>query len=119
MAATYKAAVAKASGDEKNALTMLLDHHEAYVDSIKAYLGTDAIAGTEAPLASASGSFAQIASQMATLENDTLTAHTTRLGTLVGLDAAKLIASIITVEARHAAALTLLGGASPLAAAGV
>jgi hypothetical protein len=96
----------------------LLDHHDAYVDVIKAYLGTNAASGTEAPLASPSGSFASIAPRMAALENETLAAHTTRLGTLVGLDAAKLIASIITVEARHAAALSLLGGASPLAAAG-
>jgi hypothetical protein len=55
---------------------------------------------------------------MAALENETLAGHTARLGTLVGMDAAKLVASIITVEARHAAALSLLGGASPLAAAG-
>jgi hypothetical protein len=118
MAATYKAAAAKASGDEKFALTLLLDHHDAYVDVIKAYLSTNAVSGTEAPLASPTGSFASIAPQMAALENETLAAHTARLGTLVGIDAAKLIASIITVEARHAAALSLLGGASPLAAAG-
>lgn len=118
MAATYKAAAAKATGDEKFALTLLLDHHDAYVDSLKGYLGTDAVSGTEAALASPAGSFASIASQMAALENETLAGHTARLGTLVGIDAAKLLASIITVEARHAAALSLLGGASPLAAAG-
>jgi hypothetical protein len=118
MAATYKVAMKSATGDDKFALTLLSDHHDAYVDAIKAYLGTSAVSGTEAPLATPTGSFASMAPQMSALENDTLVAHTTRLGTLVGLDAAKLIASIITVEARHAAALSLLGGASPLAAAG-
>ena len=118
MTATYAAAAAKASGDEKAALTLLLDHHDAYVGAIKGYLGNAAVAGTEAPLASPTGSFAQIASQMASLEDQTATMHTDRLAGLVGLDAATLIASIITIEARHAAALTLIGGASPLAALG-
>ncbi len=118
MAATYEAAVAKASGDDKTALNLLLDHHNAYVDAIKAYLATHAVGTTEAPLASPTGSFKQVAAQMATLEDQTVTMHTDRLATLVGLDAATLIASIITMEARHGAALSLVNGASPLAAAG-
>jgi hypothetical protein len=118
MTATYAAAVAQASGDEKVALTLLHDHHAAYVDAIKGYLGSDAIKSTEAALASGAGSITQIASQMASLEDQTVTLHTDRLGTLVGHDAATLVASIITMEARHAAALALVGGASPLAAVG-
>ena len=118
MTATYAGAVAQASGDEKTALTLLHDHHEAYVDAIKGYLGSDAINTKEAALAAGAGSFTQIASQMASLEDQTAAAHTDRLATLVGHDAATLVASIITMEARHAAALALVGGASPLAAAG-
>ena len=118
MTATYAAAVDQASGDEKTALTLLHDHHAAYADAIKGYLGSDAIKTTEAPLASGAGSFAQLASQMASLEDQTATMHIDLLATLVGHDAATLIASIITVEARHAGALALLGGATPLAAAG-
>ena len=118
MTATYAAAVAKSSGDEKTAWTLLHDHHDAYVGAIKGYLGSDAINTTEAPLAGGTGSFAQVAAQMATLEDQTATIHTDRLATLVGHDAATLVASIITMEARHAAALALVGGASPLAAAG-
>ena len=118
MAATYAAAAAKASGDEKTALSLLNDHHTAYVDAIKGYLGNDASRTAEGPLASGAGSFAQIAAQMASLEEQTSTMHTDMLATLAGLGAATLIASIITMEARHAAALALIGGASPLAAAG-
>jgi hypothetical protein len=118
MAATYAASVAKASGDEKIALTLLHDHHNAYVDAIKGYLGSDASKSNEAALASGSGSLVQIATQLASLEEQTVTLHTASLGTLVGLNAATLIASIITVEARHAAALALIGNATPLAAAG-
>lgn len=118
MAATYSALVAKASGDEKTALTLLLDHHSAYVDALKGYLGTNAVATTEAPLASPTGAFAAIAAQLATLEDQTATLHIDRLTTLVGLDAASLVASIITMEARHAAALQLVSGVAPLAVTG-
>jgi hypothetical protein len=118
MAATYASAVAKASGDEKTALTLLHDHHAAYVDAIKGYLGSDAVNTNEAPLGSSAGSFAQIATQLSTLEDQTASMHIDRLATLVGHDAATLVASIITMEARHAAALALVGGATPLAAAG-
>lgn len=118
MTATYAAAVAKSSGDEKTAWTLLHDHHDAYVGAIKGYLGTDAVKSTEGPLGSAAGSLEQVAAQMASLEDQTAAIHTDILSTLNGLDAAKLVASIITMEARHAAALAFVGGATPLAAAG-
>jgi hypothetical protein len=55
---------------------------------------------------------------LAALEDQTATIHTDTIGAIKGLDAAMLLASIVTVEARHAAALELIAGASPIAAVG-
>ena len=119
MAATYRVAVAAVSkDDDKAALSLILDHHVAYAQAIQGYLATKVVAPNAAPLASPSGSFAQIAVQLASLEDETTTIHIDSLGTIKGLDASTLIASIVTVEARHAAALTLVAGATPLIAAG-
>jgi hypothetical protein len=60
-----------------------------------------------------------MAAQLAALENQTVEIHTGILAGLIGLNAATLIASIITVEARQAAALTFVSGSTPLAAAGI
>jgi hypothetical protein len=54
---------------------------------------------------------------MATLEEETVAMHTNSLETLRGVDAASLVASIIVVEARHIAALNVIAGTSPIAAA--
>lgn len=119
MAATYAAAVAKTTdADDKAALLLIHDHHVAYAQSLKGYLGRVAVAGSQTPLASPSGSFSQIASQLAALEDETVSIHTGILAGVKGINAASLIASIITVEARHSAALELVAGATPLAAAG-
>lgn len=119
MAATYAAAVAKVSdADDKAALLLIHDHHVAYAQALKGYLGRVAVAGSQSPLASPAGSFTQIAAQMAGLEDETVSIHTGILAGLKGINAASLIASIITVEARHSAALELVSGATPLAAAG-
>ena len=116
--ATYAAAV-KAVSDEndKAALLLIHDHHLAYVQALKGYLGRDAGAGTGNGQA-VSGNIASIAGQLAGIETTLVTTHTNALNTINGHDAASLIASIITVEARHAAALDIIAGTSPLAAAG-
>lgn len=119
MAATYSKAVdAVSSEDDKAALSLILDHHVAYAQAIQGYLATKVVTPNAAPLANPSGSFAQIAVQLASLEDQTTTIHIDSLGIIKGLDASTLIASIVTVEARHAAALTLVAGATPLIAAG-
>jgi len=117
MAATYELAVAATSGDDKAALLLIHDHHVAYAQAIKGYLATEAGASSSQPLANPSGSIAAIAAQMATLEEETLNIHTNSLETLRGVDAASLVASIIVVEARHVAALNVIAGTSPIAAA--
>jgi hypothetical protein len=60
-----------------------------------------------------------MASLLSGLEDETVTIHTNSLSGLIGMNAASLVASIITVEARQAAALALVSGSSALAAARV
>ena len=117
MAATYAIAVAAASGDDKNALLLVHDHHVAYAQALKGYLATEAGNASTQPLASPSGGITALASQLAALEEETVTIHTNSLETLRGIDAASLVASIIVVEARHVAALNVIAGTSPIAAA--
>jgi hypothetical protein len=117
MAATYALAVAITSGDDKAALLLIHDHHVAYAQALKGYLATEAVAASTQALATPSGSIAAIAGQMATLEEETVTIHTNSLESLRGINAASLVASIITVEARHVAALNVIAGTSPIAAA--
>lgn len=117
MAATYAAMINSVSGDDKAAMLLIHDHHVAYAQALKGYLGTDADNASTAPLASVSGSVAQIASQLAALEEETVTIHTNSLANYRGINAAMLVASIITVEARHVAALNIVAGTNPIAAA--
>ena len=117
MAATYALAVAKTSGDDKAALLLVHDHHVAYAQALKGYLATEAGDAATQPLATPAGSIAAIAQQMASLEEETVAIHTNSLASLRGINAAMLVASIITVEARHVAALNIIGGTSPIAAA--
>lgn len=117
MAATYAIAVAASSGDDKIALLHIHDHHVAYAQAIKGYLATEAGAPSNQPLANPTGGIAALAGQLATLEEETVNIHTNSLETLRGVDAASLVASIIVVEARHIAALNVIAGTSPIAAA--
>ena len=118
MVATYRKAIVGLTANDLTAMTLILDHHVAYADALKGYLAVDVVNPSSAPLASPIGSIASIARQLAALENQTATIHTDTIGQIKGLDAATLLASIVTVEARHAAALELIGGASPISAVG-
>lgn len=117
LAATYKAAADKTTGDDQAALALIHDHHLAYAQALKGYLATNANSASTQPLATPAASIAAIAQQMAALEEETVSIHTNSLNTLRGINAAMLVASIITVEARHVAALNIIGGTSPIAAA--
>jgi len=120
LVATYKAAVgALTDKDDIAGITLIHDHHLAYVQALAGFLGTDADKPSSTPLASPTGSFSAIATQLAALENATIDIHVNSLSRIAGLDASKLIASIITVEARHAAALAVVSGIAPQTAAGV
>jgi polynucleotide 5'-kinase involved in rRNA processing len=118
MVATYKKAIIGLTKDDLIAMTLILDHHVAYADALKGYLAVDVVNPSSAPLASPAGTIASVARQLATLEDQTATIHTNIIGTIKGLDAATLLASIVIVEARHAAALELIAGSTPIAAAG-
>jgi hypothetical protein len=118
MVATYRKAIVGLTGNDLTAMTLILDHHVAYAQSLTGYLAVDVATPSSAPLASPTGSLASIARQLATLEDQTATIHTDTIGVIKGLDGATLLASIDTVEARHAAALALIAGSSPIAAVG-
>ncbi|MFM9131313.1 MAG: ferritin-like domain-containing protein [Actinomycetota bacterium] len=116
MVATYKAAVGSVSGDDLAALLTIHGHHIAYVESLSAYLGTEAGTPSGAPLAlTTSGGYSAIAAQLAAHEGATAEAHIAALGRIEGIDAATLVASIITVVARHRAALLVSSGADAAA----
>jgi len=120
MVATYAAVVAATSGaDDKAAMKLIHDHHLAYKQALVGFLGPDIVDFTPTELAPASGSVGAVAGAMARLEEETVQTHLGILAGLKGTDAASLIASIITVEARHVAALELVAGADALAAAGL
>lgn len=119
MVATYAAAI-KGTKDANDvaALTLIHDHHLAYEHALKGYLGRVAVDGNDTALASMSSDFSSTASQLAALESATMNQHIDALSSINGLDAATLLASIITMEARHSAALALVSGLAPLSAAG-
>jgi hypothetical protein len=118
MVATYRKAIVGLKENDLIAMTLILDHHVAYAQALKGYLAVESNTPSSVPLASPTGSLASIARQLAALEDQTATVHTDILAAIKGLDAAMLLASIVTVEARHAAALELIAGATPIAAVG-
>ena len=107
------------NADDKAALLLIHDNHVAYVDALRGYLATEVEKPSGGALANPTGSFASVAAQLSALEDQTVSIHTGNLNTLIGMDAAMLVASIITMEARHAAALALVSGQTPTAAARV
>jgi hypothetical protein len=105
MAATYAVAASSASGDDATALELIGTHHLAYVQALTGYLGRDAVAHSGTTLSLSGATYAALAPQLAQHEADTAETHVKALASIRGLDAAALVASIITVEARHVAAL--------------
>lgn len=118
MVATYRTAIVGLTENDLVAMTLILDHHVAYAQALKGFLAVDVVNPSNSPLASPTGSVASIARQLAILEDQTATIHTNSIATIKGLDPAMLLASIVTVESRHAAALELIAGSSPIAAIG-
>ena len=105
----YKKAVdsGKFSDDESAMLTMFGEHHNSYAQAMNGLIGkvatnkrSESLYSTHVgQLASAQSAFASLQS----LENTLATTNTDVLGELLGLDAARILASIITTEARMAA----------------
>ena len=114
---TYRAAAELANENDKVALSLILDHHIAYVHALKGYLGTKADEAPETPLMDPTGGFVAMAAALANLENESAKSHVDTIAGLKGIDAAALVASIVTVTVRTATALSIASGTSPLAAA--
>jgi hypothetical protein len=105
----YKKAVesAKYSDDEAAMLKMFGEHHNSYAQAMNGLIGkvatnkrNDALYSTHVgQLASAQSAYAALQS----LENTLAATNTDILGQLLGTDGARVLASIITTEARMAA----------------
>lgn len=114
--ALYQSAAAELSDDDVAAFAMVLaDQHQAYADAISGSIGASSTGPNEAIVESLGADFATSDSQSfgnagRSLENTAAATHTELLGAYESLDAIELTASIITVQARHAAVLTSLAG---------
>jgi superoxide dismutase len=95
------------SADEKLMMEMFSEHHKSYAQSLNGLLGKAATNTRNEALYSTY--VGQLTSAQAmnrvlqSIENTMVATHTDILSSLQGMDGATLVASIITVEARHAA----------------
>lgn len=102
---------------EKDAIAVIRENHEAYAQAISGLLGRQAPNRRSETLLgeqedNMAGSAAEVATALATLENVAVATHSSVVATLVGIDGASIIASILEIEARHATVLTKLAGAT-------
>ena len=110
----YKNAIAKAgfTGEELATIEMFAEHHLAYAQAIGGLLGSKApFVRSEAiyqQFVAATSSSATAGRTLQALENTLAVTHTDILSRLEGTDGAELVASIISVEARHAAVFGVL-----------
>ena len=118
MVATYAAAKANTSGDDLAALSLIESHHLAYVQALEGYMGRAAVAGAGNAVALQGSGYSGLAVELAAEEARCVQAHVAALTRLQGVDAASLVASIITVEARHRAALLVSAAGTVNALAG-
>ena len=95
------------SADEKLMMQMFSEHHKAYAQSLNGLLGkaasntrNEALYSTYAGQLTSAQAISRV---LQSVENTMVATHTDILSSLQGLDGATLVASIITVEARHAA----------------
>lgn len=96
--------------DEAAIVLAVHDHHKAYVDALVGYLGPEAASDAAPAVSAPAGSFAAVASQLAAAEERAVTAHLATIAALQGVDAAALLASVVSVEARHLAVMSIAGG---------
>jgi hypothetical protein len=103
----------------RQTVTAIREAHDAYNQSLSSLLGRQAPNQRDQKLFdSLKKSFAADAASVtvaaANLENIGVATHTSLLGQLVGLDGARLIASILIVQARHAVVLNALAGVTDI-----
>ncbi|MFM9084970.1 MAG: ferritin-like domain-containing protein [Acidimicrobiia bacterium] len=113
----YSAAAASAvgKGEAGPAVALMRDHHRAYAQALNGLYGEGASTQRSAAVIEAFAD--RVADPSASLdalrelENVLAATHTALVGRLESTDAAALVASIVTTEARHAAVLAELAGA--------
>jgi len=114
----YRAAVsAGVGGDHEASLACMGAHHDMASQSISAVIGGEAPQTRNDDLFEAlesefTGSDVALAAHG--LENSLVATHKALLGELDGSEGSALIASVLIVEARHAAALAAVAGLSPV-----
>ena len=95
------------SPDEKMMMELFSEHHKSYAQSLNGLLGKAATnTRNESLYATYAGQLTSVQAMnrvLQSVENTMVATHTDILSSLQGLDGATLVASIITVEARHAA----------------
>lgn len=104
---------------ERAVIVTIRESHDAYVQSFSGLLGREASQQTNADAVAAfadafGGSTADMLAAASALESTAVATHTELLGQLQGIDGAKLIASIVVIEARHGTVLASLAGKSGL-----
>ena len=95
------------SADEKLMMEMFSEHHRSYAQSLNGLLGKAATnTRNEALYTTYAGQLTSAQAMnrvLQSIENTMVATHIDILSSLEGMDGATLVASIITVEARHAA----------------
>jgi hypothetical protein len=112
------AGLAAFNDDEKAVLIGFHDHHRAAGQALAGLVGSKATNVREDAVYNAfrgrlNGSDkSAIFDALRELENTLVATHLSLVGTLEGTAGSALVASILNIQARHAAALALLGGGS-------
>jgi hypothetical protein len=106
---------AGAAGADDPLFGALADQHEAYAQGIAAFIGEPADTRNDGVYDELESAFAAsdrtaVATAAYDLESAVVATHTELLGRLENVDAAKLIASMLAMEARHCAVLADVSG---------
>ena len=108
-------AEAIAAGADDPMFQVLADHHEAYAQGVASFVGEPADTRDDAVFDERQTSFAasdstSVATAGYDLENAAVATHTELLARLENVDGAKLIASVLAMEARHCVVLADMSG---------
>ena len=106
---------AGAAGADDPLFGALADQHEAYAQGIASFIGEPAdtrndVVYDELESAFAASDRTAVATTGYDLESAAVATHTELLGRLENVDAAKLVASMLSMEARHCAVLADVSG---------
>ncbi|MEO5898495.1 MAG: ferritin-like domain-containing protein [Ilumatobacteraceae bacterium] len=117
----YKLALAGTlDDDQRTVLEVIGQSHLAYGQALSGLLGRIADNAPDADIVTSgtsdfSGDAATVLKAAYALESTLVATHTAIVGKILGTDAAYLLASIVTIEARNGTVLASLGGATELA----